>query len=71
MALGFLRGMQDTRAPMLIAALSYWVIGIPASYILAFPLGYGGAGLWMGLTVGLSVAAVLLMSRFWRRAPHA
>jgi multidrug resistance protein, MATE family len=71
MALGFLRGMQDTRAPMLIAALSYWVIGIPASYILAFPLGYGGAGLWMGLTVGLSVAAVLLMLRFWRRAPHA
>lgn len=71
MALGFLRGMQDTRAPMWIAALSYWVIGIPASYVLAFPLGLGGPGLWLGLTVGLSVAAGLLMWRFWRNAPQA
>ena len=71
MALGFLRGMQDTRAPMWIAALSYWVIGIPASYVLAFPLGFGGPGLWLGLTVGLSVAAGLLMWRFWSNAPQA
>jgi MATE family multidrug resistance protein len=70
MALGFLRGMQDTRVPMWIAALSYWVLGIPASYVLAFPMGFGGAGLWMGLTVGLSVAAGLLMWRFWNRAPQ-
>lgn len=69
MALGFLRGMQDTRAPMWIAALSYWVIGIPVSYALAFPLGFGGPGLWLGLTAGLSVAAVLLMWRFWTSAP--
>jgi MATE family multidrug resistance protein len=69
MALGFLRGMQDTRVPMWIAALSYWVIGIPASYVLAFPLGFGGAGLWLGLTAGLSVAAVLLLWRFWVNAP--
>jgi multidrug resistance protein, MATE family len=66
MALGFLRGLKDTRAPMWIATLSYWVIGIPISYALAFPLGFGGVGLWLGLTVGLSVAAVLLMLRFWR-----
>jgi multidrug resistance protein, MATE family len=71
MALGFLRGMQDTRAPMWIATLSYWVLGIPASYVLAFPLGFGGPGLWLGLTVGLSVAAGLLMWRFWNRAPKA
>jgi multidrug resistance protein, MATE family len=71
MALGFLRGMQDTRAPMWIATLSYWVLGIPASYVLAFPLGFGGPGLWLGLTVGLSVAAGLLMWRFWSRAPKA
>jgi MATE family multidrug resistance protein len=69
MALGFLRGMQDTKAPMWIAALSYWVIGIPASYVLAFPLGFGGPGLWLGLTVGLSVAAGLLLWRFWSSAP--
>jgi len=69
MALGFLRGMQDTKVPMYMAALSYWVIGIPASYVLAFPLGLGGPGLWLGLTVGLSVAAILLLWRFWTNAP--
>ena len=67
MALGFLRGLKDTRAPMWIATLSYWVIGIPISYALAFPLGFGGVGLWLGLTVGLSVAALLLMLRFWAK----
>jgi len=67
MALGLLRGAQDTRTPMVIASISYWLIGIPASYVLAFPLGLGGIGLWLGLVVGLAVAAVLLMTRFWRR----
>jgi multidrug resistance protein, MATE family len=66
MALGFLRGVQDTRVPMIIASVSYWLIGIPVSYVLAFPLGLGGVGLWLGLVVGLAVAAVLLMIRFWR-----
>jgi MATE family multidrug resistance protein len=72
MALGMLRGVQDTKAPMWIAAVSYWLIGIPSSYVLAFPLGLGGAGLWLGLTVGLAVAAALLLARFWRGwGPHA
>lgn len=72
MALGMLRGVQDTKAPMWIAAISYWLIGIPSSYVLAFPLGLGGAGLWLGLTVGLAVAAALLLARFWRGwGPHA
>lgn len=66
MALGLLRGVQDTRVPMIIAALSYWAIGIPASYVLAFPLGMGGVGLWLGLVIGLACAAVLMMARFWR-----
>ncbi|HQU67145.1 MAG TPA: MATE family efflux transporter [Albidovulum sp.] len=66
MALGFLRGVKDTRVPMIIAAASYWLIGIPVSYVLAFPLGYGGVGLWLGLVVGLAFAAVFLMLRFWR-----
>jgi MATE family multidrug resistance protein len=71
MALGLLRGVQDTRVPMWLAALSYWVIGIPASYVLAFTLGMGGTGLWLGLVIGLTVAATLLMVRFWSRAPQA
>lgn len=66
MALGLLRGVHDTRWPMVIASVSYWLIGIPASYVLAFRLGAGGVGVWLGLVVGLAVAAVLLMARFWR-----
>ncbi len=56
---------------MWLAAISYWVIGIPCGYVLAFPLGYGAVGLWLGLVIGLTVAAVLLMTRFWMRAPRA
>jgi MATE family, multidrug efflux pump len=62
-----LRGIQDTRAPMLIAVLSYWVIGVPSSYILAFKVGLGGVGVWTGLAIGLAVAAVLLTTRFAMR----
>ena len=68
MALGLLRGMHDTKVPMIMAAISYWVIGIPASYGLAFYADLGGAGLWLGLVIGLSFAAVTMMTRFWRRA---
>jgi MATE family multidrug resistance protein len=67
MALGLLRGIQDTAIPMIIAAVSYWVIGIPTGYLLAFTLGWGPQGLWLGLVVGLAFAAVALTSRFWRR----
>lgn len=65
-AIGFLRGVHDTRVPMYIAAFSYWAIGMPVAWGLAFPLGVGPAGLWLGLCVGLTLAAVLLMWRFWR-----
>ncbi|MDR7125798.1 MATE family efflux transporter [Pseudotabrizicola sp. 4114] len=71
MALGLLAGVQDTRGPMIYAAISYWLIGMPASYILAFPLGFGAVGLWLGLVVGLACAAVSLMARFWARLPAA
>ncbi len=67
MALGLLAGVQDTKVPMILASVSYWVIGIPASYALAFPLGFGGVGLWLGLVIGLAAAAVSLMVRFWSR----
>jgi multidrug resistance protein, MATE family len=66
MALGLLRGVQDTRVPLILAAVSYWLIGIPCSYVLAFPLGFGGVGLWLGLVVGLVCASASLMWRFWR-----
>jgi MATE family multidrug resistance protein len=71
MALGLLRGVQDTRRPMVYAAVSYWAVGMPCSYLLGFPLGFGAPGVWMGLVIGLTVAAVLLMHRFWTGAGRA
>ncbi len=64
-ALGVLRGVQDTKVPMFLAGLSYWVIGIPVSYVLGFVAGLEGIGVWLGLVVGLGVAALLLNLRFW------
>lgn len=69
LALGLLRGVQDTRVPMWIAAVSYWLIGVPAAYLLAFRADLGGAGLWLGLVIGLFFAATALMHRFWSRIP--
>lgn len=68
MALGLLRGVQDTRVPMWIAAFSYWAVGVPASYALGFTFGFGGVGIWLGLAIGLAFAGVFLMIRFWVRA---
>ncbi len=71
MALGILRGVQDTKGPMIIAAVAYWVVGVPVSYVLGFTLEFGGVGVWLGLAVGLAVAAVLLIWRFVRWQPRA
>lgn len=64
-ALGLLRGVQDTRVPMIFAALSYWVVGMPCSYLFGFVFEMGGIGVWLGLVVGLGLASVLLSARFW------
>lgn len=66
-ALGLLRGLHDTRMPMIYATVSYWLIGLPAGYVMGFWLGWNGAGVWLGLVAGLACAAGLLMLRFWRR----
>ncbi|WP_427023528.1 MATE family efflux transporter [Aureimonas ureilytica] len=63
-ASGILRGMKDTRLPMFIAVASYWLIGMPVAYGLAFGLGWGGLGVWWGLAAGLLVAAILMSARF-------
>ncbi|SLN49731.1 Multidrug resistance protein MdtK [Aquimixticola soesokkakensis] len=64
-AVNLLRGMQDTRVPMAFAIFSYWGVGLSASYVFGFPLGLGAVGVWLGLAVGLLVAGVFLMHRFW------
>ncbi|MFT6786263.1 MAG: MATE family multidrug resistance protein, partial [Dinoroseobacter sp.] len=55
------------RVPMWMAAFSYWGVGAPAGYVFGFTLGWGAVGVWVGLVVGLAVAAILLMVRFWRQ----
>jgi MATE family multidrug resistance protein len=69
-AAGALRGLRDTRAPMLFAAVGYWAIGLPVGLLLGFPLGFGVTGIWIGLAAGLGVVAALLLRR-WRRLSAA
>ncbi|MDD9911131.1 MAG: MATE family efflux transporter [Ahrensia sp.] len=64
---GNLRGLKDTKIPLVIAVISYWGVGLSVAYIFAFPAGLGGVGVWSGLAAGLGVAAILLNSRFERR----
>jgi MATE family multidrug resistance protein len=63
-ASGALRGLPDTRVPMILALFSYWAIGMPTGLWLAFTWVPGPAGIWIGLITGLTVAALLLGSRF-------
>jgi multidrug resistance protein, MATE family len=65
-AAGALRGLQDTRAVMLITIAAYWLLGFPLGLVFGYPLGFGPLGLWYGLIAGLSFAAVALIWR-WRR----
>jgi MATE family multidrug resistance protein len=64
---GMLRGLQDTRAPMLFALTGYWGIGLPLGVLLAFPLGFNGIGIWIGLFAGLAVVACLMIRRWLSR----
>ena len=65
-AAGALRGLKDTRTPMLLALLSYWGVGLVSGLFFAYVVGLGAAGLWCGLVLGLVSAALLLVGRFRR-----
>lgn len=71
LAAGALRGLKDTRIPMLFAIFGYWVIGFPISITLAFPMRLEGVGVWSGLAAGLIIVACLMLWRFhkWERIP--
>ena len=62
---GACRGIKDTRVPMMLAVLSYTLVGLPLGYTLGFTMGYGGVGVWFGLAGGLFLAGILLIWRFW------
>ena len=65
---GVLRGYKDTRIPMLLCFLGYWLIGVTAACILGFGLKFGAVGLWFGLAIGLAVTAIALTWRYHRLA---
>jgi len=62
-----LRGLKDTTVPMWLAIGGYWAVGFVASVVLAFPLGLGGRGVWIGLAFGLAFVAFAAIWRFHRR----
>lgn len=62
-----LRGLKDTTVPMWLAIGGYWAIGFVAALAFAFPLGFGGRGVWIGLAVGLALVAFAVIWRFHRR----
>lgn len=70
-AAGLLRGLKDTRIPMILALISYWPIGFFAAWFFAFPAGFGGIGVWFGFLAGLAAASVLLNWRFYRLVRQA
>jgi MATE family multidrug resistance protein len=59
-----LRGLSDTKVPMMLAMLGYWAFGLPIAYLLGFVLEWRGAGIWFGLAAGLGFVAVALVTRF-------
>jgi len=67
-AAGLLRGLKDTRVPMILALVSYWPIGFVCAWVFAFPMGFGGIGVWFGFLSGLGAAALLLNWRYYRLA---
>lgn len=59
-----LRGLSDTKMPMVLAIIGYWAVGLPTAYILGFVLNWRGTGIWLGLAAGLGFVAVVLVVRF-------
>jgi MATE family multidrug resistance protein len=69
-ATGALRGISETRMPMIINVIGHWLLGLPVGYALCFVFGWGVAGLWIGLSIGLILAALVLTAVWWRRTLH-
>jgi len=67
-AQGALRGLKDVNGPLLIS-FSFWIVGLPAAWMLGMAWGFGAVGLWWGMIMGVAATAILLMWRFrWRAA---
>ena len=64
---GALRGISETRMPMIVNVIGHWFLGLPVGYALCFQFGWGVTGLWIGLSIGLVVAALVLTVVWWKR----
>ena len=64
---GALRGLGDTRTPMLLNLAGHWMLGLPVGYLLCFAIGWGVVGLWIGISTGLIVVGSLVTAIWWRR----
>ncbi|MGN2635961.1 MATE family efflux transporter [Nocardia takedensis] len=62
---GLLRGLKETKAGFRLSLVGYWMVGLPAALLLAFPLDLGAAGVWWGLTAGLATTAALMLRRYF------
>jgi MATE family multidrug resistance protein len=65
---GALRGISETRMPMIVNVIGHWFLGLPVGYALCFRFGWGVRGLWIGLSIGLVVAALVLTVVWWKRS---
>lgn len=69
-AAGALRGLKDTRIPMVLSFCTYWLIGLTSGYLMGFTLDQGPTGLWWGLVLGLASASLVLTLRFHFHSRH-
>jgi MATE family multidrug resistance protein len=67
---GVLRGIGDTRTPMIMNVIGHWVLGLPVGYALCFRFAWGVTGLWIGLSIGLIFCAVALTATWIARTRH-
>ena len=67
-ATGVLRGLGDTRTPMVMNVIGHWFLGLPVGYALCFRFGWGVTGLWVGLSIGLVFCAIVLTATWFRRS---
>ena len=67
---GTLRGIGDTRTPMVVNLLAHWLVGLPIGYTLCFLLGWGVYGLWVGLSLGLIIVGVILLWVWTNKIRH-
>jgi MATE family multidrug resistance protein len=65
--LGILKGLTDVKIPMMITLFAYWIIALPAGYLLGFVLKLNIMGIWLGLFIGLTVAAFMFVVRFRKK----